>query len=219
MKKILDQIQLSKMIKQVKNRVKYNNYLSKDDFLNLKFWFDKKGIQKKVEAKSESLTSKRRRRTDFNSNKYSLFLIKERLKLNSSKKENKIPNSDINKKPALKNINLSKINSNNEISSSEVNINEYSAMRNLKEILFMINKNYNNEINIFEFFDNLSLKFIIKFKRKITVKLKSKERNPSIVNHDELNKIIKNGNDIKSDNNIKSDINNNQTYFEHLILN
>ena len=217
--KILDQIQLSKMIKQVKNRVKYNNYLSKDDFLNLKFWFDKKGIQKKVEAKSESLTSKRRRRTDFNSNKYSLFLIKERLKLSSSKKENKIPNSDINKKPALKNINLSKINSNNEMSLSEVNINEYSAMRNLKEILFMINKNYNNEINIFEFFDNLSLKFIIKFKRKITVKLKSKEKNPSIVNHDELNKIIKNGNDIKSDNNIKSDINNSQTYFEHLILN
>ena len=50
--------------------------------------------------------------------------------------------------------------------------------KNLKEILFSINKNYNNEINIYEFFDIISLKFDTKLKNKSNnVKIKYKEEN------------------------------------------
>ena len=94
----------------------------------------------------------------------------------------------------------------------EINISDNSGKNDLKEILFMINKNYKNEINIFEFFDNLSLKFTMKLKRKITIRLKTKGQNQPNNNHNETNKIIKNGNDVKNE------INNNHTYFEHLII-
>ena len=48
----------------------------------------------------------------------------------------------------------------------------------MKEILFSINKNYNNEINIYEFFDIISLKFDTKLKNKSNnVKIKYKEEN------------------------------------------
>ena len=58
---------------------------------------------------------------------------KERLKLNSSKKENKIPNSDINKKPALKNINLSK-NAYNKRSIKSKTCNNISMGRIWKRV-------------------------------------------------------------------------------------
>ena len=194
---------ISNMIKQIKNKVKYNNYLSKEDFLKIKFWFDSKEIKEKEEKKEEKkeiIINKQRRGSCFNTNKIYFFLN------NLNKKENNVDKKPIKRMSSLKKDNDN--NNNNEKSLDESNIieTEKDSKKKLKEILFLINKNYNNDINIYEFFDNISFKHTMKFKRKSTLKIKHKD---SILN--ENNEI----NEIES----KNDINNKLTYFEHLFSN
>ena len=223
--KIPNEEQISKMVKKTKHLVKYKNYLSKEDFIKLKFWFDVKEIKgkkeenkEKKEENEEKIDTKmkqsnwKRRTSHFNTNQVSFNLIKQRL--NNIKKENNSPKESFTnyKKTLKKMISFKPENSNSE-SLNESNINIIDIKRDLKETLFLINKNYNNDININEFFDNVSLKYILKFKRKTTIKLKDKEPNNSLVNQDEKNQM-----DI-NENEPKVDINNNHTYFENLILN
>ena len=208
---IPNQDQISNMIKHTKNLLKYNNYLSKDDFVNLKFWFDGKESKEKkeeniekTEAKMKTNTDWKRRKSRFKTKQEPLDLMKKRLKNIKVDNNNPKESNLTNKTPIKKMMSLRKDNSNTE-SLNESNINNNESNRNLKEILFSINKNYNDDINVWEFFDNLSLKFIMKFKRKETTKIKHKESNKSInqVNENEL----------------KKGVNINHTYFEHLIIN
>ena len=195
---IPDTEEISKMIKRTKNLVKYNNYLSKDDFLKIKFWFD---FYEKNEEKKESkiiknnIKNKIRRISYFNNvNKMSSFLINEKTK-------NKRINSpfEIDETPIKKNMSYKreKTKDYNEISPNESSFDfSRDNKKNLKEILYLINKNYKDDINIFEFFDNICLKFITKLKRKSTLKIKRKE----------------------NEKDFKNNINQRQTYYEKLIL-
>ena len=192
------QEEISNMIKQIKNKVKYNNYLSKEDFLKIKFWFDTQEIKEK-EEKKEIIINKQRRGSCFNTNKIYFFLN------NINKKENNIDKKPIKRTTSFK---KDKDNNNDEKSLDESNIIEIEkdTKKKLKELLFLINKNYNNDINIYEFFDNISFKHTSKFKRKSTVKIKHKDS------------ILFENNEIKEIE-AKSDINNKLTYFEHLFSN
>ena len=206
--------ELEKMRNQAKKSVKYTSYLSKDDFLKFRFWFDNIDIiEKKVERKGIADLYKKpdnwkRRKSHFNTtNKISLNLIKERL--DNIKQRNTPKGRSVDKKLTKKNTSFKKDNSNSEVNINESNINKDNK-KDLKEILFSINKNYIGDINIFEFFNTISLEYATKIKRKYTLlKIKNKESNVSIENHDEKNKI--NINENESKNVIKST----QTYFEY----
>ena len=215
------QEQIENMIKQSKLLLKYNHYLSKDDFLKLKFWFDVKEQKEKKEERKEQKKEVidankekkawKRRTSRFNTNKVSFNLIK--LRLNHIKKEESHKNSNTFQKTIKKMMSFKKDNSNSEGSINESLLNNQDAKKDLKETLFSINKNYNDDINIFEFLDNVSLKFTSKLKRKVTIKVKHKESSNSIINQDEKNKTNKNENELKFGNN------KNHTYFEHLVIN
>ena len=192
-----DNDEITKMIKKAKNLIKYNCYLSKDDFLKLKFWFD--SPNEKKEEKKEPINiklkindkTKRRRGSCFNKvSKKPLYLM------NETKHKRVYSPVDIEHIQIKNNVSNKKDSVNDKIISNDTS----SALQkdnntNLKEILFLINQNYNNDINIFEFFDNITLKFSKKFKRKNTLKIKTKEQNS------------------------KSNINQKRTYFENLIIN
>ena len=194
---IPDTEEITKMIKRTKNLVKYNNYLSKDDFLKIKFWFDFYENEEKKESKiiKNNIKNKIRRISYFNNvNKMSSFLINEKTK-------NKRINSpfEIDETPIKKNMSYKreKTKDYNEISPNESSFDfSRDNKKNLKEILYLINKNYKDDINIFEFFDNICLKFITKLKRKSTLKIKRKE----------------------NEKDFKNNINQRQTYYEKLIL-
>ena len=137
---IPDTEEITKMIKRAKNLVKYNNYLSKDDFLKIKFWFD---FYEKNEEKKESkiiknnIKNKIRRISYFNNvNKMSSFLINEKTK-------NKRINSpfEIDETPIKKNMSYKreKTKDYNEISPNESSFDfSRDNKKNLKEILYLI---------------------------------------------------------------------------------
>ena len=191
---------ITKMLKKVKNLIKYNYYLSKDNFFKLKFWFEPHN--EKIEEKKEPINikfkisdkTKKRRGSCFNKiNKKPLYLM------NETKNKRVYSPTDIEHIQIKNNSSNKKDNSklNDKIISNDTSsaIKKDNKM-NLKEILFLINQNYNNDINIFEFLDNITLKFSKKLKRKSTLKIKTKEQN--------------------SNNN---NINQKHTYFENLIIN
>ena len=131
---------ISSIKKQVDNKIKYICFLSKKDFLECNFWFDKK----------ENTINKNNLK--FNSNKF--------LRMASLKQ-----NKNSNKSSSF----LDKISLNSN------NFNSINEKKNFKEILFEINKNYNDEINFLEFIDNITLKFIkIVKKKKSSIKIKNR---------------------------------------------
>ena len=185
--KIPDKEDISRMLTESKKYIKYNYYISRDDFLKIRLWFEKNNIENKKEIISNIKTKidKKTRKTYFNTKNGFLFLMgeKNKNKDGSKKEENEKKNFDkfgvkkniISKKESL--ISEESLNLNNNESKSNISIDRM-VKKNLKEILFSINKNYNNEINIYEFFDIISLKFDMKLKNKSNnVKIKYKEEN------------------------------------------
>ena len=200
---IPDTDEITKMIKRAKNFIKCNNYISKDDFLKIKFWFDFPN-NKKEKTKKELINyklnqNKKVKKSCFNEdnkdNNKSSILIEE------SKNKRVSSPFQIDETPIKKNMSYGKNSFNHIYSEINLDNDNDTNKNNLKEILFLINKNYNDDINIFEFFDNISLKLSKKFKRKITLRIKSKSQ--SNINENDL----------------KNNINQRHTYYENLFIN
>ena len=72
---------------------------------------------------------------------------------------------------------------------------------NIKEILFEINKNYNNEINFVEFIDIITLKFLRNMKKKLNMIIKNKEKRKSTIEMDNPPMLLDTKKEINSDDN------------------
>ena len=197
---IPDNEEITKMVKRAKNFVKYNNYLSKEDFLRIKFWFDSCNEQKEekelIKLKQKNKIKKYRMSCFKEDNKSSILMDEQ------SKNKRVTSPFQIDETPIKKHMSYGKDNFKNGINLNDSSDdNKKGNKKKLKEILFLINKNYNNYINIYEFFDNISLKLSKKFKRKITLRIKSKSQYNI------------NENDSKNNNNQR------YTYFENLFIN
>ena len=165
--------QISSLNREVKDKLKFNNFLSKNDFLKCNFWFSQKeNDQSFINKKNYKLSSN----SNLNQFRRMSYLKSKRESSTSSLEEQM---KEFNKEPFDK---ISKIllkkNSKIRINNIEENINNIiieNEKKNIKEILFEINKNYNNEIDFYEFIDIITLKFFLKMKKKKSMRIKHKE--------------------------------------------
>ena len=162
--------QIVSLNREARAKLKFNTFLAKIDFLKCNFWFDKGNenqINQLVKLSANNLMQFRRAsylKSKRNSNASSL---EEQLK-----EFNKDPFERFTKQAFKKNTILRKTTVNNGEFAQNIIDNE---KKNLKDILFEINKNYNNEINFPEFIDIITLKFT-KMKKKLSLKIKKESR-------------------------------------------
>ena len=198
------------LIKETKDKLKFNSFLSKNDFLKCNFWFDIKGN----DNQNNPLNSKYNKLGHNNFNQFRRMSYLKSKRNSGSSLEEQL--NEFNKDPIKaikKNIFLRKtVINNNEI----INNNE-NEKKNIKEILFEINKNYNNEINFFEFLDIITLKFLKILKKKVSLKIKNKESKLNIMEMGKSEMSLENKKIIGTDENNTESMKNNLT--DHKINN
>ena len=166
--------QIISLNREVKDKLKYNSFLTKNDFLKCNFWFSQK------ENESINSINKKLLKNNANFNQFRrMSYLKSKRESNTLSLEEQI--KELTKDPFEK---ISKIllkknsgfkNKINNIEESIINNIFENEKKNIKEILFEINKNYNNEIDFYDFLDIITLKFLIKIKRKKSTRVKHKE--------------------------------------------
>jgi hypothetical protein len=163
--------QIGSLNREVRNKLKFNTFLAKNDFLKCNFWFDKgdeNQINKLIKLSANNLMQFRR--TSY---------LKSKRNSNASSLEdqlnefNKDPFEKFTKQVFKKNPILRKTTVNNGEFAQNLIDND---KKTLKDILFEINKNYNNEINFPEFIDIITLKFTRTLKKKLSLRIKKESR-------------------------------------------
>ena len=197
--------QIVSLNKGAKEKLKFNTFLTKDDFLKCNFWFDIKQInENQINPNNKILILSMNNLNQFRRMSY----LKSKRNSSTSSLEEQI--NELNKNPLEKFskpfVNKKKIiRKNTHINAFKAeaasNGNDNNDGVNIKEILFEINKNYNNEINFVEFIDIITLKFLRNMKKKLNMIIKNKEKRKSTIEMDNPPMLLDTKKEINSDDN------------------